>query len=229
MASKLKEEFEAKEKLAQSQMAKSRKIIALLQSELADVNSKKASERAVLETEVSSLKEKFGEAQRLKEALEEELTDLEAEMLRSAQQKDAELQQVKEELQAALERLSSRPPIPKSGDVLGSLSSFHHMRSPMQSVSTVPMVALEEGLYEHHDSQALMSSADFIGDDQFPSSIEQSLISMDPAPLGSPLQSCPLSVDGSLLDMKQIAPQSTLSMLAVSRLSHHSAMTQVSC
>lgn len=199
-------------------------MIAILQSELADANSKRASEKEGFEAEVSSLKEQLNEAKCLNEELKAELASIMAEraaLLESTQQKEGELQQLREELQASLDRpMFSRQhsaAIPMSGDMLGSLSSFQHAQSPMQSVSTVPMVALEEGLYGHHDSQALMSLADLIGDDRL-SSLEQSIISMDPAPLGSPLQSFPLSPCGGSL----VHP-----MLAVSRLSHHSAMTQV--
>lgn len=199
---------EAKEKL-KSQVAKSRKMIAILQSELADASSKRASEKEAFEEEVSRLKEQLC----LNEELKAELANLMAErdaLLDSAQQKEGELQQLREELQASLNRpISSHrhSAIPMSGEMLGSLSSFRPVQSP-----------LEEGFYGHHDSQALMSSADLIGDDQL-SSLEQSIISMDPAPLGSPLQSFPISPcgGGSLIHP----------MLAVSRLSHHSTMTQV--
>jgi hypothetical protein len=224
------EAAEAKEKLklAQSQAVKSRKMVALLQSQLTDANSKRASEKEGLEAEVSELKEQLAKAQRLKEELEVELADLKAERAELLKSTQAELEQLRGELEGGLQRVPSAhqqrsgfTPIPKSGDMLGSLSSFQHAQSPMQSVSTVPMAALEEGLCGHHASQILMSSSGLIGDDDQLSSLEeQSIISMDPAPLGSPLQPFPLSPDaGSLAGMHP--------MLAVSRLSHHSTMGQV--
>ncbi len=233
---RLREEFEVKEKLAQTQMeeikAKSRKMIALLQSEVAGVNSKRAADKEGFENEIGDLRNKLTKA----ESVEKELSSLKEEqaiLLENSQQKDEELQQVKEKLQAKLENISSHKHSAartSKSQMLSSLSSLQHAQSPMQSVSTVPMVALEEAPYGHPDSQMLMSSADLMGDDQFPSSLEQSLISMDPAPLGSPLQSYPLSCAGSFEGVHpglHIAPQSTppqcsLSMLAVSRLSHNS-------
>ena len=205
-------------------------MVALLQSELADASSKRTSEKEKLEAEVSELKERIGAAAHLSEEFQAELGDLKAgkaTLQECVEQKEEELQQLREELRAILERPTSRQhhsaanttPTP-GGDMLGSLSSFRHPQSPMQSVSTVPMAALEESLYGgHHESQVLVSSGDLIGGDDQLSTMEHSIISMDPAPLGSPLQSCTQisPSGGSLIGMHP--------MLAVSRLSHHSTMT----
>lgn len=232
----LRKEFEAKEKLAQIQndeiKAKSRKMIALLQSQLTDVNSKKAAEKKEFEAEVGDLKEELERSRHINAELKEELANLREErnaLLERIQQMEEELQQTKEELAMCSSRDVDRrsvTSIAKSA-VLGSLSSLHQMQSPLQSVSTVPMAAQEEEPFGHIESQIFMS-----GDDLSP---EQSVISMDPAPLGSPLQSGLLSDGGSFLgaNFKQVAPQSTppqcsLSMLAMSRLSHHSSTAQVS-
>lgn len=234
--SELRKEFEAKEKLAQIAneeiKAKSRKMVALLQSQLTDVNSKKAAEKKEFETEVSDLKEELERSQHVNAELEEELANLREErnsLLERLQQMEEELQRTRDELAMFSSRDVDRRSVTAKSAVLGSLSS----QSPLQSVSTVPMAAQEEEPFGHIESQIFMSGDDLLQSNVSP---DQSVISMDPAPLGSPLlQSGLLSEAGSFLGMnfKQVAPQSTppqcsLSMLAMSRLSHHSSTAQVS-
>ena len=208
-------------------------MIALLQSQLTDVNSKKAAEKKEFEVEVSDLKEELERSRHVNTELEKELASLQEErnsLLERLQKMEEELQQTKEELAMWLSRDVDQHSIAKSA-ALGSLSSLHQIQSPLQSVSTVPMAAQEEEPFGHVESQIFMS-----GDDLQSNGLsEQSVISMDPAPLGSPLQSGLLSDGGSFLgaNFKQIAPQSTppqcsLPMLAMSRLSHHSSVAQVS-
>ncbi len=224
---KLREEYEAREQKSQSQIddikTKSRKKIALLQSQLTDTTNKINTEKETFEAEISELKKQLEEAHNINTEQSQELAAL-SEKIR---QMEEELQQVKEELKLSQHHSAT----PLKSEILQSIQSSYHEQSPMQSMqSTIPLIAMEEVLDDQPDSQVLLSGSADLGMGDFPTSLEQSLISMDPAPLGSPLQSSLHSHNGSL---RHIAPQSSppqcsISMLAMSRLSHHSSVAHVS-
>ena len=244
----LKRECEAKERKAHQQMedikTKSRKMVALLQSQLADANSKVVSEKERLEAMLEELREQLSQEKNLNDELKEEIASLKdevAKLLESLRQKELELEQAREKLQADAETISSlqqqqqeqhlKTPFLRPGTLSTSPSEHPAMQSPMESLSTIPLRALEEEITD--------SSIDITKSKVFPLSVEQSEVSMmDPAPLGSPLQSqILLSGAGSFLEAPQSTPplqsspppQCSLSMLAMSRLSHHSSsLPQVS-
>ena len=228
---KLREEYEAKEKISQSQIeeikTKSRKKLALLQSQLTETNNKFTTEKKSFDAELNELMKQLEKLHGLNHQQGQELTSCNEEntnLQEKIRQLEEELQQVKEELR--LSQQHSVTPNLKS-DTMHSIHS--HGQSPMQSMSMIPLIALEEVLDDQPDSQVLMSGSADLGmgetSEIFPASLEQSAISMDPAPLGSPLQS-PLHSGSESL--RQVAPQSSppqcsISVLAMSRLSHHSS------
>lgn len=234
----LKREYEAREQKALGQVeeikTKSRKMVALLQSQLKEATGKLTSERGRLETEIAELKEQLTQERDVSKNLKETVNSLKDEMaalLESIRQKEEEIEQLKQQLREHKEMLSSQKqcgtPSPLRSGLL--TATEQPVQSPMQSMSTIPLVALEEVLSPQshmEDSQLLVSSSADMGRSNafLPLSLEQSQISMDPAPLGSPLgQQLPNGGQATP------PPQCTLSMLAMSRLSHHSSsMPQVS-
>lgn len=227
----LRRECEAKENKALSQIAKSRKMVALLQSQLEDAKGKQAAEKERFESEISHLNEQLGKAQTLSDELDEERASLKEEkaaLLEIIQQKEEELQQVKEDVRANAEVDSLLQYSTLKHELLHSPSPSQQLQqSPMQSMSTIPLRALEEVLDVQSDSQLLTSgSVDMERSNVFLSSLEQSVVSMDPAPVGSPLQSQLLSGGGSFVGVRpgQSSPPQ-YGLLAMSRLSHHSSST----
>lgn len=239
----LKRECEARERKAHDQVedikSKSQRMVALLQLQLTDTNSKVVSEKEKFETEIAELEEQLRQERALNEELNQTLASLKDEvatLLESIRQKGEELEQVREELRINAEIVSSQQqqqqPLTETPFLrpdMFSTSPSEAVQSPMQSLSTIPLRALEE--------EAFDSSADLEKSNVFPLSLEHSLISMDPGPLGSPLQSQVPSGAGSFLGAPRSTPpfqaspppHASLSMLAMSRLSHHSSsMPQVS-
>ena len=233
-------EWNVKEKKMQNQIedikAKSRKMIAILQSQLEDAYNKHDAEKEKLKTELEELKEQFNQTHTLNDELNTKLVDLEEEkmtLLGKLQQKEDEFQQMREEAAKNLYDIPSHQEsnlaIPKTYTLT---QSPHEPQSPLQSVNTMPLVTMEEVMDDKLDSQTLDDKEDL-----FPSSFGQSFISMDPVPLGSPLQSTSGSVsfvgNKPKSNLQQNAPQLSppiqynLSMLGGSRLSHYSSLVQV--
>lgn len=208
----------------------SRKTIINLQSQLDDANSKQMSEDK-FETEFSDLNDKFTEAQQLNDELNKKLSSLED----SIRQKEEELEQMREEIISKDYKIST-PPQQQSDSALSGLLMpdptlpSAPARSPMESLSTMPLVAMDDILDGEPSSPSLMSERS----NMFPS-IEQSVVSLDQHFLRSPMQSSFLSGDGSCTAMQQLNSNLQqpggipygLSMLAGSRLSHHSSVAQV--
>lgn len=210
----MRREHEAK---AQNQVdeikAKSRQMIALLQSQLADAKQQVA-EKERLEAELGGTNKQLLEAKLICDELNKNVSSLREEnsaLLETLQQREEEL---KSTVETQLLPVSS--------------VTFSPAQSPMQSVSTVPLVAMDEVM---DDSQILIAG-DSAVDERSNVSLEKSFVSMDPAPLGSPLQQSGLiSGEGSFVGVRPSSnfrhqsspPHYSLSMLAVSRLSHHSS------
>lgn len=208
------EEMRRDEGKAQNQVdeikAKSRRMIALLQSQLADAKQQVA-EKERLEAELRGTNEQLLERKLICDELNKNVSSL------------------KEENSALLETLQQREESTVENQLLPVSSvTFSPAQSPMQSVSTVPLVAMDEVM---DDSQILIAG-DSAVDERSNVSLEKSFVSMDPAPLGSPLQQSGLiSGEGSFVGVRPSSnfrhqsspPHYSLSMLAVSRLSHHSS------
>lgn len=200
-------------------------MVALLQSQLTDANSKAASTREKLEAEVTKLREELGQEKDRNEELLQALAALRDEVANleeSLRQKGEELEEAREELRAIVSSQQEEMSFLRS-----QMLSERPAMSPMQSLSTIPLRALEE------EGGAAESSEDIEKSHVFPLSLEQSEISVDPVPLGSPLRSQVLSSAGSYMGAPRSSPplqpsssppaQCSLSMLAMSRLSHHSS------
>lgn len=190
--------------------AKSHQMIALLQSQLADAKQQVA-EKERLEAELGGTNKQLLETKLLCDELNKKLREENSALLETLQQREEEL---KSTVETQLLPVTS--------------VTFSPAQSPMHSVSTVPLVAMDEVM---DDSQILIAG-DSAMDERSNVSLEKSFVSMDPAPLGSPLQQSGLiSGEGSFVGMRPSSnfrhqsspPHYSLSMLAVSRLSHHSS------
>lgn len=249
----LKKEFKEKERKLLEEIeaikTKSHKIVASLQLKLADSDSRFTAQKDKLMAELSASREELAQAKRESVELGRKLVYLEEEReksLESLQEKVAKIAQLEVELQKSTASISLTLSPELQQEKALSIPSATPLptNSPMQSVSTMPLVGLEEVFDREEDndqqelSNILMTSLDERSN-LFPSSLEHSAVTMDPAPLGSPSflgggggGGGGGSFVGGLFSNQQLQQSSpptqcSLSMLAASRLSHYSTQAPV--
>jgi len=226
----MKSKYQTKTKILQKQLAEATSL------EMAKKEAEKEVEKLKLDLDgmnaelsnaknhIDMLKEKLAKSEDMNSALSKELAMKEAEI--EIQSKELlRLSATNHEKEAAKSPVRQLSPVaniqlgvPSLQSSAAMVPSLVHMSSPTES----PMVS-ESILPQVATALALDDLPDMM-----PFSLEQSMVSMDPAPLGSPM--CGSSSPNGRIS---IAPSSqqpvpySLSMLAGSRLSHYSSVPQV--
>lgn len=236
---RMKMEGEAREKKLQEELnevkAKSRKVVTALRAQLMEAENTHGSEVGSLKKEVSNLSSRIEEMECQNASLQEQLSALEE----RKQQVERELQQtiaVEEEQRGLLQQLQEEytaagggPTAKKVGniplqDLVNRSAQWSELSGQMtprslpphltSSHATTPVtLPMDEVPFE--DNALQFGSPAF-----FPSSLQQSITSFEPAPLGSPLHSTSGASNG-------LAIPPLHNMLAQSRLSHYSTSPQL--
>lgn len=210
----LKQQYAVREKLIRKQAEESKnksfKMVMSLQKQLSEATSTNTvgDETEKLKAELEDMRKQLFQAQSQRSELEHALATMETEktaLLGELLQSEADIEKVKEELVSQQSSIVSQ-----RSSIVTQLPLQEE--SPMQSESIVPLVATEIALDDIPDV--------------FPLSLEQSVVSMYPAPLGSPLNSSFNDGESFMPGSHQPVPYN-LSMLAGSRMSHYSSAPQV--
>ena len=231
----LKQRFTRKENQLKIQLeeakSKYKSKTRILQKQLAEATSsiiaKDEAEKLAkkLKSTLEEVNEELSRATVRIDEFQEKLTSSESEnaiLSEKLLQKEAEIEKLAEQIsmlatKQAEEAAQSHFPSALEISEVPSFQSFPVAPgdSPMMSESIMPLVATEVALDELPD--------------MLPYSLEQSIVSMDPAPLGSPFGSSLLNDRDSVAPSSQHPVPYSLSMLAGSRLSHYSSAAQVCC
>ena len=236
---RVKMEGEAREKKLQEELnevkTKSRKAVTTLRAQLMETENTHRSEVGSLKKEVSNLSGRIEEMECQNASLQEQLSALEE----GKQQVERELQQsiaVEEEQRALLQQLQEEytagggPTTKKVGNITlenlvnrsaqwsepsGQMTPRSLPPHLTSSHATTTPVTLPMDEVPFEDNALQFGSPAF-----FPSSLQQSITSFEPAPLGSPLHSTSGASNGLALPPLH-------SMLAQSRMSHYSTSPQL--
>ena len=232
---RVKMEGEAREKKLQEELnevkVKSRKAVTALRAQIMEAENTHRSEVDFLKKEVSNLSSHIEEMECQNASLQEQLSALEE----GKQQVERELQQsiaVEEEQRALLQQLQEEYTAggrPTAGniplqDLVNRSAQWSEPSGQMtprslpphltSSLATTPVtLPMDEVPFEYNALQ-------FASPAFFPSSLQQSVTSFEPAPLGSPLHSTSGASNGPAIPPLH-------SMLAQSRLSHYSTSPQL--
>ena len=228
----LKQQFARKENQLKLQLeeakSKYKSKTRILQKQLAEATSsiiaKDEAEKLAkkLKSTLEEVNEELSRATVRIDEFQEKLTSSESEnaiLSEKLLQKEAEIEKLAEQISMLATKQAAQSHFPSALEIseVPSFQSFPVAPgdSPMMSESIMPLVATEVALDELPD--------------MLPYSLEQSIVSMDPAPLGSPFGSSLLNDRDSVAPSSQHPVPYSLSMLAGSRLSHYSSAAQVCC
>jgi len=234
---RVKTEGETRERKLRDELndvkAKSRKTVTALRAQLAEVENTYRSEMGSLKKEMSDLNDHISEMEHRNESLQEQLSVLEEQKQQvecelqqtvlAQQEQQALVDQLQQEVESAAGRLTAEK-IPLGDLVSRSVqwsqpsgkSTPRSLPLDLSSSVTIPQVALPMDEVPFEDDATLQFGSPAF----FPSSLQQSVTSFERAPFGSPLH----SASGA---SNVPARPPIHSILAQSRLSHHSTSPQL--
>ena len=248
---KMKKEFEVREKKLRQNIdelkTKSRKAITSLKAQLADVHNRRGDDLEVLKDEVEELNTHLRSALEENSSLEDKITSLETDKERLVERIDEcerELQEqtaLVEQQQEELERVTHQGQTSSNTEYQPMQWQDEQLTprsvglSPFVAEATPPTIPMEEVMIRDDGQSFASGSIDLQGSGRspgggrgvhfLPTSLDQSVNSMDFAPVGSPLEAASLTSG----DFPSTAPPPLQQMLIQSRMSYHSPAPQVSC
>ena len=234
---RVKMEGETREKKLRDELndvkAKSRKTVTALRVQLVEVENAHRSEMGSLKKDMSNLNDQISKMECQNDSLQEQLSAVEAQKQQvehelqqtvvAQQEQQALVHQLQQEVESAAGRLTTEK-IPLGDLVNRSVqwsepsgkSTPRSLPPDLSSSVTIPPVALQMDEVPFEDDATLQFGSPAF----FPSSLQQSVTSFERAPFGSPLHSA------SGASNAPVRPP-IHSILAQSRLSHHSTSPQL--